>query len=223
MISLENVSFGYGRETVLENVCLEIPGGIFLPFAGPNGAGKTTLLRGILGLLKPQKGTVRFSHARIRLGYVPQHKAFDPLFPLTVREIVAMGFYPSLGFWKNPGAAQRAEMESILEELNLTPHAGKNYRDLSGGTKQKVLIARALVSGADALVMDEPVSELDEAAEREVFSHLGRLVTREGKAVLIAHHGMNSYLREMAPRLCLVEHGKVRLIEASSYGNGKGH
>lgn len=211
VITLENVSFGYGRETVLENVCLEIPEGVFLPFHGPNGAGKTTLLRGIVGLLKPHRGRVCFSRPGIRTGYVPQYKAFDPLFPLTAREIAAMGFYPRLGFWKSPGAEAKKKLEEIFQELELGEHTHKNYRELSGGTQQKVLIARTLVSGADVLVMDEPASELDEKSEREVLAHLNRIVTQQGKTVLIAHHGMDG--ARASKSYVVVEHGKVQRRE----------
>ena len=165
IIRCTNVTLGYGNEIILENISLEIPHGIFLPFIGPNGAGKTTLLRGILSLITPLKGTIETPFKKIPPGYVPQYKSIDSLFPLTVREIVAMGFYPQLGWWKKPNEEQKENLEAALQELKLTEHAHKNYRDLSGGTKQKTLVARAFVSGADVFIMDEPTSELDEASE----------------------------------------------------------
>ena len=212
IIQLKNVSLGYGREIVLENVNLDIPRGVFLPFVGPNGGGKTTLLRGILGLIKPLRGRIETPFAAQPAGYVPQHKSIDPLFPLTVREIVSMGFYPRLGWWKNSGPEEKRILEEALEELKLTEHAHKNYRELSGGTKQKTLVARAFVSGADVFIMDEPTAELDEASEREVFHHLSELVVKFNKTVLMAHHGLSRLISTSATsNICRVEHGKVRM------------
>ncbi len=218
MIRCQNVTLGYGRDMVLENVTLEIPRGVFLPFIGPNGAGKTTLLRGILGLIKPLKGKIETPFQALPAGYVPQHKSVDPLFPLTVREIVAMGFYPRLGWWKKPRAQDKKLLEQALEELKLTPHAHKNYRDLSGGTKQKTLVARAFVSGADVFIMDEPTSELDETSEKEVFHHLAELVLKHQKTVLMAHHGLNQLIRSSATsEICLVNHGRVKKMKIQDF------
>lgn len=213
IIRCENLSLGYGKEIVLKNVFLEIPQGIFLPFIGPNGAGKTTLLRGILGLLKPKKGYIHTPFRYKPAGYVSQQKSIDPLFPLTVREIVMMGFYPRLGWWKRPSKTDKKTLDEALEELKLTKYAHKNYRDLSGGTKQKTLIARALISGAEVFILDEPTSELDDLSQKEVLDHLLRFVLEQKKTVLIAHHGLDD-LSLHASCVCIVNHGKVRIINA---------
>src|SRR5688572_8655369 len=131
IISCKRVTLGYSRNVILKDVSLDIPRGVLLPFVGPNGAGKTTLLRAILGLLKPMKGRIETPFAHAPAGYVPQLKSIDPLFPLTVREIVAMGFYPRLGWWGRLGTPERCTLDEALEELALTKHAHKNYRDLS--------------------------------------------------------------------------------------------
>ncbi len=214
IVSCKNLTLGYGRDIILENVSLEIPQGIFLPFIGPNGAGKTTLLRGILGLIKPMKGTVHTPFQTTPAGYVPQHKSIDPLFPLTVWEIIAMGFYPQLGWWKNSSSEDKKILEDTMEELKLTEHAHKNYRDLSGGTRQKTLVARAFVSGADVFIMDEPTSELDETSEREVFHHLSDFVLKHHKTVLMAHHGLNQLISSStSSEVCIVNHGKVKMMK----------
>ncbi len=214
LIRCKNITLGYGRDIVLENVSLEIPRGVFLPFIGPNGAGKTTLLRAILGLIEPIRGVIHTPFKKAPAGYVPQFKAIDPLFPLTVREIMAMGFYPELGWWKKPDREQEREMDAVLEELNMREHAHKNYRDLSGGTKQKTLLARALVSKSEVFILDEPTSELDEPSEKEVFEHLKNFVARQNKTVLMAHHGLTQLLASAAAKVCRVEHGRVEIIPA---------
>ncbi len=213
VIRCEHVTLGYGRDVVLNDISLTIPGGILLPFVGPNGAGKTTLLRAILGLIKPLKGRIETPFGRVPAGYVPQHKSIDPLFPLTVRQIIAMGFYPRLRWWGRSGRREARLLDEALEELALTEHAYKNYRDLSGGTKQKALIARALVSGAEVFILDEPTSELDDASERVVVSHLWRLVREKHKTVLLAHHGLQD-AQLKASQVCLVNHGTVSLVNA---------
>lgn len=211
IIRCENLSLGYGKDTILDEVSLAIPRGIFLPFIGPNGAGKTTLLRSILGLVKPIKGRIHTPFKDTPAGYVPQQKSIDPLFPVTARQIVIMGLYPAIGWWRRLNKEDKKVVDEAMEELKLTEHSHKNYRDLSGGTKQKVLIARALVSGADVFIMDEPTSELDEKSEKEVLHHLHHFVLDKKKTVLIAHHGIHD-LSLYASTLCLVNHGKVSLI-----------
>jgi len=215
VIVCKHVNVAYGRDTVLHDVCLEVERGAFLPVVGPNGAGKTTLLRTILGLLKPRSGQIITPFAVSPPGYVSQQKSIDPLYPVSVRHVVGMGLYPRLGWWRRPSAALRDELQHALEQFDLAQHARKTFAELSGGMKQKALIARAFVSGAEVFIMDEPTSELDELAEKEVLSHLHRLSAQEGKTVLLAHHGLDHHVAELAPTVCVVEHGRVSLENTS--------
>lgn len=210
IIVCEHVAVSYGRQEVVHDACLEIPRGALLPFVGPNGAGKTTLLRAILGLLKPSAGEIRTPFADKPAGYVPQQKAIDPLFPVTTRQIVAMGLYPELGRWRKPGAEQTQRVDEVLRRLGLLEHRRKTFGELSGGMKQKALLGRALVSGAEVFVMDEPTSELDEETEQDVLRHLVALARDEGKTVLLAHHGLDQ-AAALADRVCVVHHGRVHL------------
>ncbi len=212
IIRCQDLSIAYGREVVLRDVNLEIPRGVFLPFVGPNGAGKTTLLRSILGLLKPCSGRVVTPFHESPAGYVSQQKAIDPLYPVSARQIVAMGLYPQLGWWRREGGAEAESVEAALSRLGLSAHAHKHYSELSGGMRQKLLIARALASGAEVLIMDEPTSEIDEASEVEVLRHLHALAS-EGRTVLLAIHGMQ-HVKELASRICLVDRGCVRMADA---------
>lgn len=210
IIRCRNLTVGYGREVVLQGVDLDVPRGAFLPFVGPNGAGKTTLLRAILGLLRPLAGSIETPFHRAPPGYVPQQKAIDPLYPISAEQIALMGLYPRLGWWRRPGAADRKLLDAIFEQLGLSPHRRKTYGELSGGTKQKALIARALLSGAEVLILDEPTSELDEPSEIEVLHHLARLSRDEGKTVLLACHALD-HVAALAEHACLVNHGRLRL------------
>lgn len=220
LIRCRNLTLGYGHEAVLKDVTMDIPKGVFLPFIGPNGAGKTTLLRGFLGLVKPLSGTLEAPFSETAPGYVPQLKSIDPLFPVTVREIVQMGLYPRLGWWKRPGEKENSEVDAALRELKLNAHAHKNYRDLSGGNKQKTLIARAWVSGAEVFILDEPSSELDEATEREVFHHLNSFVKDKGKTVLMAHHGLTHPFLYQIEEVCLVTRGQARIVKGRDLVRG---
>lgn len=210
IIVCQRVSIAYGRQAVVHDAFLEIPRGALLPFVGPNGAGKTTLLRAILGLLRPCAGEIRTPFAEKPAGYVPQQKNVDPLYPVSTRQIVAMGLYPELGAWKRPNPEQRQRLEAALVRLDLQNHQRKTFGELSGGMKQKALLARALVSGAEVFVLDEPTSELDEETERDVLVHLVALARDEGKTILLAHHGLDQ-AAALADRVCVVHHGRVHL------------
>ncbi len=212
IIACEHVHVAFGRQEVLHDVCIEIPSGILLPFVGPNGAGKTTLLRTLLGLLKPVRGRVQTPFAGTPAGYLPQQKSIDPLYPVTTRQIVEMGLYPELGWWRLPCSVQRRRVDGVLERFGLTEHQSKAFGELSGGMKQKAVLGRALVSGADVFIMDEPTLELDEASEREVLAHLATLSREGGKTVLLAHHGIDQ-AEAISAKVCVVNHGRARIVD----------
>jgi len=209
-IICEHVAVAYGRQEILHDACLEIPAGSLLPFVGPNGAGKTTLLRAILGLIPLARGRIRTPFADKPAGYVPQQKSIDPLYPVSTRQIVEMGLYPQLGWWRRPDREQARCVDDVLVRFGLLEHQRKIFGELSGGMKQKTLLARALVSGAEVFVMDEPTSELDEDSEKEVLAHLVALSRNDGKTVLLAHHGMDQ-AGSLSSTVCVVSHGRVRI------------
>jgi manganese/zinc/iron transport system ATP- binding protein len=212
IITCEHVSIAYERQEVLHDVCIEIPSGILLPFIGPNGAGKTTLLRAILGLIKPSCGCIKTPFARSPPGYVPQQKTIDPLYPVTTRQIVEMGLFPQLGWWRQPDSRQNRLVDNALDRFGLAAHQGKMFGELSGGMKQKAILGRALVSGADVFVMDEPTSELDEDSERDVLAHLDTLCKEEAKTVLLAHHGIDQ-AGLLSPLVCVMQHGRIEMAD----------
>ncbi|OGV73287.1 MAG: hypothetical protein A3K19_14490 [Lentisphaerae bacterium RIFOXYB12_FULL_65_16] len=214
IIVCEHVAVAYGRQEVLHDVCIAIAAGSLLPFVGPNGAGKTTLLRAILGLLKPARGHIRTPFAAKPAGYVPQQKSIDPLYPVSTRQIVEMGLYFQLGWWRRPDREQTRCVDGVLARFGLLEHQRKTFGELSGGMKQKALLARALVSGADIFIMDEPTSELDEQAEQDVLAHLVTLSRDDGKTVLMAHHGLDQ-AGALAPTVCVVLHGRVRMVDVA--------
>ncbi|MBN2283664.1 MAG: metal ABC transporter ATP-binding protein [Deltaproteobacteria bacterium] len=191
VIEVRNVSFTYDGFPVLDRVDLTVMEYDFLSIVGPNAGGKTTLLKLILGLLKPSRGTVKVfgqipEKARHRIGYMPQHTALDPLFPVSVLDVVLMGrlgMRGGMGFFKK---GDREAAMKALREVEMDQLTKRSFAALSGGQRQRVLIARALVSSPDILLLDEPTSNIDIAVETELFdmlSHMNRKIT----IVLVTH------------------------------------
>jgi len=210
LVLCEGMYAGYGRETVLKDVNIRIEAGDYLPIVGPNGAGKTTLLRCILGFIRPTKGRLVTEFARHPPVYVPQNRTIDPLFPLTAEQIVVSGLYRELGWWRRPTEEQLRRVHEVMERLRLTPFKDKNYRELSGGTQQKVLVARALVSNSSVLFLDEPTSELDADSEKEIFDILLYENRENRKTVVFACHGVDVRLLGVE-KVCSVEYGRVAI------------
>ncbi len=212
IIRCRGLTLGYGDEIVLEDVDLSIPAGVFLPFVGPNGAGKTTLLRAILGLIPPIKGRIQTPFAHAPPGYVSQLKAIDPLYPVSALNIVLMGAYRCMG-WHGRGhrSACVKEARRWLAEFGLKDHEHKTFDELSGGMRQKVLVARALATSSDVLIMDEPTTELDYRAQRDLLNILKQAAQRDGRTVLLVHHGLD-LVRELSSEVCLVHEGKAVIV-----------
>jgi len=212
LIECTNLALGYGSDVVLDNVNLAIPRGLFLPFVGPNGTGKTTLLRAILGMIRPLRGTIRTPFATRPPGYVSQQKTIDPLYPISVLDIALMGAYRQMGWHgRHARAVCRERAERLLADFGLKEHMHKTFDQLSGGMRQKALIARALAGEPEVLVMDEPTTELDHNSQRAVMEILRNAAYSEGRTVLLVHHGLD-IVAEMASTVCLIREGQVRLM-----------
>lgn len=186
---LENLSFSYPGVPVFRSVSLQTSLSGLVQIVGPNGGGKSTLARLILGILAPQAGTIRVlgqepRAARKRVGYVPQHSLYDPKFPVRVREVVLSGRLRRNWGWHS--RADRRETERILEDLGLAPLADRPFNALSGGQRQKVLVARALVSAPEILLLDEPTANIDIESAANLEVSIRRLKQQIG-VLLITH------------------------------------
>jgi ABC-type Mn2+/Zn2+ transport system ATPase subunit len=206
LLRLEHAVFGYQGRTILAGVELVVGSGQFLGIVGPNGAGKTTLFRGALGLIAPMRG--RVVRARNALGYVPQREGLDPLFPLSVEEVVHMGAYGRLAGLRRLREPERALAHAMLGRVGLEEHARARFASLSGGQRQRVLIARALMARPRLLLLDEPTSGVDRAARRVILELLRELNAKEGLAILLVSHEL-TLLREAVREVLWVAGGQV--------------
>lgn len=191
VIELDNVSFSYDTEPILNEVDLTLEQGAFLAIIGPNGGGKTTLIKLMLGLLTPQSGTVRIfgkDPARTMpcVGYVPQHQSFERGFPITVLDVVLLGLDRSHS--RRLGFSRRFKHKAMdaLAKVEMTRYASRRIDELSGGQRQRVLVARALMSDPKLLLFDEPTSNIDPSGKLCLFELLTGL-TRDLTVVMVSH------------------------------------
>lgn len=192
VIELKSVWFSYNGSPALENVNLSVEQRDFLSVVGPNGGGKTTMLRLILGLIKPSRGEVRVFgvspvKARPRIGYMPQNTSLDPLFPVSVMDVVLMGRLGTggghCGFFRKE---DREAAEDSLKKVELFDVRHRPFSELSGGQSQRVLIARALVSRPELLLLDEPTANVDVAVGTEFYDLLHQF-NKTMTIVLVTH------------------------------------
>jgi zinc transport system ATP-binding protein len=206
LLRLEDVWVRLGGQVVLEAVELELDSDAYLALIGPNGGGKSTLLKVILGLLRPERGRVRLwgeppEAVRHRIGYVPQFASFDPLFPITVSEVVGMGrlYHRRLG--RRFTREDQRIIARCLEQVGLSHLAEKQTGSLSGGELQRVLLARALAVQPRLLLLDEPTASVDARAAEEIYALLAEL-NREIPIIMVSHN-MEAISREVRSIACL--------------------
>lgn len=197
------LSFTYEKTAVLDSANLQIVEGEFIGIIGPNGGGKTTLLKLMMGFLAPQSGSIRLfgetpAAMRQRIGYVPQVSQTDRAFPITVFELVMLGHITKRLFYP-PHAKERTLQ--ILDELGLLPHQSKAFSSLSGGLAQKALLARALVSEPDLLLLDEPTANIDPASRSVILKKLESLKGK--KTILLVTHDLKTIIEKVDRILCV--------------------
>lgn len=199
MIELVNVSYSYDSRRLLHDVNMRIGERDFLGVAGPNGCGKTTLVKLILGLLKPEEGKVIYSLCgnrvqHLAMGYLPQSALFDRQFPATVRDVVAMGLLDRNSVC-NPFAVRRQRLlvDEAMERTGIVHLSDAPIGTLSGGELQRTMLARAVVSSPDVIILDEPNTFLDNCSENEMYELLQKL--NSDCAVVIVGHNLATMLK----------------------------
>lgn len=206
MIEISNLSFAYEETPILENISVQIKAGEFVGIFGPNGGGKTTFLKLLMGFLKPNQGTLKVCGlppvaARPHLGYVPQITSFDRQFPISVLEVVLMGCLSELSFFGIFSEKSKQKAKEALQRLGMLEKADQSFGTLSGGQAQRVLIARALVSNPDILLLDEPTASVDGEAEEAIYRLLNELKGK--KTILMVTHDLQTITKRVGRLLCI--------------------
>lgn len=193
-LQLRHVTAGYSTEPALEDISFEAACGRTLALIGPNGAGKSTLLNALAGLLTPWSGEILWNGAplaqhRREIAYLPQRNEVNWQFPITVRQLVEMGRYPSVGIWRSLNRHDHEIVDKALATLNLQDLQHRQIGALSGGQQQRCFLARALAQEAHILLLDEPFTGLD-VPGTEALSALLRSLAAEGRLVIASHHDL---------------------------------
>lgn len=216
IITLTDISITRENKRILTDVNLSVNRGDFMAVTGPNGGGKTTLMRLMLRLLRPTSGKVIYfdgegrETANLSIGYLPQKNMIDSKFPITVSEVVELGIPPSMHL----GKAQRREtVAEKVELVGLTDYADASIGTLSGGQLQRALMARAIISNPELLVLDEPLSYLDRKYEQRIYDIVAAMAG--DTTIVLVSHDM-SRIAEMANRHIIVDH-KVEACHSGSH------
>jgi len=217
-LEFHDVTVAYGRRPVLWNIDLSVDGPGLFGIIGPNGAGKSTLLKAALGLVPLAGGSVQFfgqplRNVRTRVGYVPQRETVDWDFPVSVFDVVLMGTYGRLGWFRRPGPRERELARDCLARVGLADVASRQIGRLSGGQQQRVFLARALAQQADLYFLDEPMAGVDARSQEQIFAVLSAL-RAAGKLIVVVHHDLRS-ASEWFDRVALVD---MRLIATGPAG-----
>ncbi len=206
-LEYSGVRVGYHGTPVLTHVELRLGAGQSLALVGPNGAGKSTLIKSVLGLADVLGGTAtvlgrRPAEARGLTGYVPQTGALDADFPVTARQVVMMGRYRRIGWWRPARAADRRAVREALDRVGLADRAGHRFGVLSGGQRQRVLLARAIAAEPRLLLLDEPFNGVDMVSQDAIVRVL-RELTAAGAALVLSTHDL-TVARELADMVALI-------------------
>jgi zinc transport system ATP-binding protein len=211
VVDIDNVSFNYGLVSVLENISLKIHEDEFIGIIGPNASGKSTLLKLILGLIKPDEGSITISnqkcqHKKNHIGYVPQHVNFARDFPVTVEEVVLMGHITTSSLFFKFNKSEIASAEKAMQALEIENIAKRQIGSLSGGQLQRVLIARALVCQPNILILDEPTSNVDMRVEEDIFALLKN--HSEHMTIIVVSHDI-AFISGYVDRVACLNHTLV--------------
>lgn len=211
MINVENVSFIYNGKPVLEDISFYLSQGTFAGLIGPNGGGKTTLLKLILGLYKPQKGSLKvfgqesykLGKERFRIGYVPQLNHFNPDYPISVFDLVLMGLSGKLGIFSKPSEEDKKYAKELLAMFNLLDRADDSVHLLSGGQLQKAHIARALITKPEIMLFDEATVGLDAVSQSRFYDFILEIKKEFKLTIIMVSHDIEILNAKTDITLCL--------------------
>jgi manganese/zinc/iron transport system ATP- binding protein len=195
-LEVHDLTVAYHRRPVLWDIDFTLPEGKLIGIIGPNGAGKSTLIKAALGLVPLASGWVKiygrpYQEQRKLIGYVPQRESVDWDFPTDALDVVLMGRYGHLGWFRKPRLADREFSLECLRKVGMADYAHRQISQLSGGQQQRVFLARALAQNASLYFMDEPFAGVDAATEKAIVSLLNEL-KEQRKTVLVVHHDLQT-------------------------------
>lgn len=213
-ISIKDLTIAYDVKPVVWDIDLNFTKGVLTAIVGPNGAGKSTMVKSIMKLVNPISGIIEIANGNklSSIAYVPQSGSVDWDFPATVEDIVLMGRYGKIGWFKKPTKRDREIASTMIDRVGMSQYKHRQIQQLSGGQQQRVFLARALAQEADIYILDEPLKGVDIKTEK-ILMDLLRELTKQGKTVIAVHHDLytvETYFEEVAlVNVRLVAHGKV--------------
>jgi len=195
-ISIKNLTISYDEKKILSNINIDIPKGKLIGIIGPNGGGKSTFIKGILDIVKNSSGNIKFQGEYYKeylkkIAYIPQRDTVDWDFPTTVLDVVIMGSYGRLGLFKRPKRKEKEMAILMLKKVGMEKYLNRQISQLSGGEKQRVFIARALMQKSEIYFMDEPFQGVDIKTEKAIIKIL-KTLKEKNKTVLVVHHNLET-------------------------------
>lgn len=211
IVATNRLCFRFNGIEILKDITFDLKRGEFLGIVGPNGSGKTTLIKLLLGLMAPTQGHVSLFgraigtfHEWSKIGYLPQKiTGFNPHFPATVEEVVALGLLAGKSFPRRKARIDRESVDEVMGLMDITSIRGKLIGELSGGQQQRVLIAKALVSSPELLILDEPTTALDPESRERFFAILKNIQTQKETTVIMITHDVGTIGRHASLMLYL--------------------
>jgi len=205
IIEIKHLHFSYSEKSVFTRANLEITDNGFYCIVGGNGSGKTTLLKLLLGFLKPHDGVINIwgkspEKARQFIGYMPQEMQFDPLFPITTREVLEMGYLPHKAPVHLP--------QELIESLDLENLLESQFSALSGGQRQRVLLGRALINSPKLLLFDEPTANVDKQNQERIMRYLA--ARKSDVCIVMVSHDVH-FVSPLIDRVICVEEGDIHV------------
>ena len=192
LIEVSNLTLGYEGRKIIDKLSFDLYENDFLCVVGENGSGKSTLIKGILGLIKPMNGKIQYNDLKQKnIGYIPQETAVSKHFPASVYEIVLSGTLNSVGFLSFYSKEQKDKADNALKKLKIYNLKDKSFADLSGGQRQKVLIARALCATSKLLILDEPSNNLDSSSKKKLYDVLKDINKEQNIAIIMITHDLD--------------------------------
>ncbi len=220
IISVENVSFSYNKENVLRNISLSIEQGDFVGILGCNGSGKSTLMKLLIGQLSPSNGKIKLFDEDLskssnlkKIGYVPQISlSSGASFPATVEEVVMANLYSEIGFMRFPKKEHKTKVKEVLRIVNMEEFSKRLIGNLSGGQQQRVMIAKALISSPQIIILDEPTTGIDANSEEKLYDLLEDLNKKSNITIIIVSHDF-AKISKYTNKIFVVENNKVSLMK----------